>query len=238
MTVIVLADESEVTAKLASEISICAKRALDESGVFRVGLSGGSVLNFLCNAIPRIDTDLSKWKFFFCDERYVVETDPESTYGVYKSKMVPRTNLKLEQFEPIDINLPLNDCASDYEHKILKEFGAKAGTIPIFDLLLLGMGPDGHTCSLFPNHALLDEQTKLIAPIADSPKPPPQRVTMTFPLINCANCCIFAMCGSSKAEMVKRIFVDKEDLPAGRVSPTNGELIIILDKAAGCHIRE
>ncbi|XP_067628897.1 probable 6-phosphogluconolactonase isoform X3 [Eurosta solidaginis] len=198
MTVIVLADESEVTAKLASEISICAKRALDESGVFRVGLSGGSVLNFLCNAIPRIDTDLSKWKFFFCDERYVVETDPESTYGVYKSKMVPRTNLKLEQFEPIDINLPLNDCASDYEHKILKEFGAKA----------------------------------------DSPKPPPQRVTMTFPLINCANCCIFAMCGSSKAEMVKRIFVDKEDLPAGRVSPTNGELIIILDKAAGCHIRE
>lgn len=65
------------------------------------------------------------------------------------------------------------------------------------------MGPDGHTCSLFPNHPLLNEKSLLIAPINDSPKPPPERVTMTYPLINNAKTCIFPICGKGKSEMVK-----------------------------------
>lgn len=104
--------------------------------------------------------------------------------------------------------------------------------IPQFDLLLLGMGPDGHTCSLFPDHSLLTETNCLIAPISDSPKPPPCRVTMTYPLINAARCCAFAMAGQGKAEMVRRILKDKEDLPAGRVQPENGNLVWIVDEGA------
>lgn len=105
-------------------------------------------------------------------------------------------------------------------------------SIPQFDLLLLGMGPDGHTCSLFPGHSLLDETHSLIAPISDSPKAPPCRVTMTYPLINKAHCCVFAMAGDGKAAMVKRILKDKENLPAGRVHPISGNLYWILDEAA------
>lgn len=69
--------------------------------------------------------------------------------------------------------------------------------------MLLGMGPDGHTCSLFPGHKLLEETDALVAPIADSPKPPPQRITMTYPLINNAKLCIFALSGQGKADMVQ-----------------------------------
>lgn len=75
--------------------------------------------------------------------------------------------------------------------------------MPQFDLLLLGMGPDGHTCSLFPGHELLKEQSLLIAPISDSPKPPPKRVTMTYPLINHASAILIPINGKSKAEMIK-----------------------------------
>lgn len=67
------------------------------------------------------------------------------------------------------------------------------------------MGPDGHTCSLFPNHKLLEEKTKWVMPICDSPKPPPERITLTYPVINNASNCIFAMAGEGKVEMVKVI---------------------------------
>lgn len=166
-------------------------------------IKGGSILNYLCEAIPNINSDLSKWRLFFCDERFVRETNKDSTFGGYKANLIPKCTLTVKQFVRINTGLPLEECAKEYEARILKEFNIEDGTIPQFDLLLLGMGPDGHTCSLFPGHDLLSDIDRLIAPINDSPKPPPYRITMTFPLINNARCCIFAMCGEGKAAIVK-----------------------------------
>lgn len=90
----------------------------------------------------------------------------------------------------------------DYAQQVAQAFPTARG-IPKFDLLILGMGPDGHTCSLFPDHPLIEETNVLIASIVDSPKPPPCRITMTFPLINSSKCCIFAVCGEGKADVVK-----------------------------------
>lgn len=98
------------------------------------------------------------------------------------------------------------DAALDYITK-MKELN-QGDELPRIDMLLLGMGPDGHTCSLFPDHQLLKETTKWIAAITDSPKPPASRITMTFPVINNARYCVFAASGKGKAEMIKVNFVE------------------------------
>lgn len=94
-----------------------------------------------------------------------------------------------------------DEAARDYIKKMSVYFPPHS--LPRFDVLLLGMGPDGHTCSLFPGHKLLDESLLWVCPINDSPKPPPSRITLTLPVINNAAKCIFAISGSGKAEMVK-----------------------------------
>lgn len=200
-------------------------------------MTGGSLTKYLSTGLPTIKTDFQKWQLFFCDERYVQKNDPDSTFGVYSRDLIPKIPIDETQFYIIDQSLPLEECAKHYALQIRKAFEMECSVEwPQFDLLLLGMGPDGHTCSLFPGHGLLEEKNVLIAPISDSPKPPPCRVTMTYPVINNAKCCIFAMAGAGKAEMVKRVLVDKEDLPAGRVKPTNGELYWIVDEAAGANL--
>lgn len=232
-----VADEAAVIQNLTELIEKYANEALTARGVFRVGVSGGSLAKYLSTGLPLITTDFSKWKIFFCDERYVEENDPESTFGVYKAKLIPEVSLTEDNFVKINQSIPLADCASEYETKLRTIFDVNQSEIPVFDLLLLGMGPDGHTCSLFPGHRLLEEQNLLIAPIDDSPKPPPSRVTMTFPLINNARCCIFGMAGSAKADMVKRILVEQEPLPAKLVQPSNGDLYWIVDEAAGLYLK-
>lgn len=129
----------------------------------------------------------------------------ESTYGQYKSRLIGKSGIKEEQFVTIVEGLNAEDAAIDYRNKLIEHFPNE--TLPSFDLLLLGMGPDGHTCSLFPGHKLLDETTLWVAPIVDSPKPPPERITLTYPIINNAKCCIFAISGDSKAETIKVIFL-------------------------------
>ncbi|KAJ3635848.1 hypothetical protein MTP99_008720 [Tenebrio molitor] len=226
----VVKNRDEVVAQLADLIKQVSDEKTASQGVFNIGVSGGSLVGFLKEGLPKIQTDFSKWRVFFCDERVVPEDSPDSTFGQYKQHLVGRVGLKENQFVRIKEGISADAAAEDYSRQMARHF--PQGALPKFDMLLLGMGPDGHTCSLFPGHKLLEEKDKWVAAITDSPKPPPSRITLTFPVINNALYCVFAACGKEKADMVKRILVDEEDLPATRVR-ASGSTVWILDREAG-----
>ena len=157
------------------------------------------------------------------------------------------TPLRPDQFLTVNTELEPAAAAADYAARLAAVTGLR------LDLLLLGAGPDGHPCSLFPGHALLQEPGpgeggRVVAHITDSPKPPPCRVTLTLPVtcrsysnsnkvessqvVNSASCCVFAAVGESKAAMMKRLLADKEPLPAALVRPSQGEVVWVLDSGA------
>ncbi|CAL1541899.1 unnamed protein product, partial [Lymnaea stagnalis] len=162
--------------------------------------TGGSAAKFLWDGLPKACTDWSKWRIFSCDERHVPFDDPECSYSIYKSNLFTRVPLSEEHVFPLNPDLFVESAAEDYVRKLGIVF---TDGLQRFEVLFLGMGPDRHTCSLFPGHFLLKETSKIAAAISDSPKQPPKRVTLTFPTINNAACAVFASCGTSKVDIVQ-----------------------------------
>ncbi|KAG8517305.1 6-phosphogluconolactonase [Galemys pyrenaicus] len=204
---------------------------------FALGLSGGSLVSMLARELPSAaapagSASLARWTVGFCDERLVPFEHAESTYGLYRTHLLSRLPIPDSQVITINPQLPVEEAAEDYAKKLRQAF--QGDSIPVFDLLILGVGPDGHTCSLFPDHPLLQEREKIVAPISDSPKPPPERVTLTLPVLNAARTVIFVATGEGKAAILKRILEDKEEnpLPAALVQPHTGKLCWFLDEAA------
>lgn len=123
MQVIVVKSEDVVIKELCQLIETLSKEAIDSNGKFRVGLSGGSLVKYLSQGLPGITTNWSKWQLFFCDERYVPESDADSTFGTYNEQLVKNIPaLSADQFVKINVDLPLNECALDYEQKIREAF--------------------------------------------------------------------------------------------------------------------
>ena len=142
----------------------------------------------------------------------------------------------------INDSVSAEQAADDYEFVIRQLVRTRVISVseisdcPKFDLILLGMGPDGHVASLYPNHSVLGENDEWVTFITDSPKPPPERITFTLPVINSASHVAVVATGVSKAEAlhlaIDDVGPDSPSLPARMVQPTNGKLVWFLDKAA------
>ena len=162
---------------------------------------------------------------------------PDSNYLLCQTELFSKIpDFPTQNVHPIDTSLldDLEELTDDYITQLVQTFGAKdAARFPVFDLILLGMGPDGHTASLFPGHELLNEAQQWVRSIDDSPKPPPKRITLTLPAINHAIRVAFVATGAGKQEMLNKILDHPEEgLPCSRVKPKAGTVYWFVDDAA------
>ncbi len=219
---------------LRAYVIACQEAGLARHGVFKVAVSGGSLPKTLAQALlaaPASDADTvkwDKWEIFFADERAVPLDDADSNYALLKAELLDKLppGGASPMVHPIDASVldDAQELADRYEQALVKSFaGRDSVRLPIFDLLLLGCGPDGHTCSLFPGHELLREGDAWVAPIEDSPKPPPRRVTLTLPVVTHAVRVAFVATGAGKKEVLKEIFEDATGLPCALVNEGCGE---------------
>ena len=201
---------------------------------FKVAVSGGSLPKTLAQALlaPSSSSDdvvkFDKWEIFFADERAVPLDHEDSNYGLLKAELLDKIPEELGKptVHPIDV-AHLDDTqelADQYEQLLVRSFASRDSVkLPIFDLLLLGCGPDGHTCSLFPGHELLREGNAWVAPIEDSPKPPPRRITLSLPVVTHGVKIAFVATGSGKKDILKKIFEGHDGLPCTLVNEGAGE---------------
>jgi len=207
--VLVAPSKSSVGDALSDPIIRACKSALESRDAFTIALSGGSLPSFL-KALPDaferagVDPQWNKWYVLMADERCVPSTDhPDSNHGAIRDNFLSAVPIRITRMYGIH-GKTTEDIASHYEGVVKSLLGLCDGML---DCAVLGFGPDGHTCSLFPGHPLLEEQTRLVAPIEDSPKPPSRRITLTFPVLNklCRQV-VFCGAGSSKTPILKAVF--------------------------------
>lgn len=157
MATIKVLDSSELLEGELKQLIQESYDAAKSDPIFYVGVSGGSFPPLLIKVLKQLhNVDWKKWLFFFCDERCVPSTSPDSTFGQFRKLLEPideKLNLSLNQFITIDSSLKSSKIADDYLSKMRQRF--EGASLPKFHILFLGLGPDGHTCSLFPGHRLL-----------------------------------------------------------------------------------
>ncbi|KAM0664816.1 hypothetical protein ACQRIT_000442 [Beauveria bassiana] len=200
---------------------------------FKVAVSGGSLPKTLAAALLTPSTgsndklDFTRWEIFFADERAVPLDHADSNYALLKTELLDKLPADQQPaVHPIDATHldDVQELADAYEQTLVASFASRDSVrLPIFDLVLLGCGPDGHTCSLFPNHALLRETSAWVASISDSPKPPPKRITLTLPVVTHAVRVAFVATGASKKEIMKQIFDTADGLPCTLVNEGAGD---------------
>ena len=233
-------DPAEICRTAAGEIQRMADRMAMATKPITIALSGGSTprgLHALMANEPIIRDGLP-WQylhFFWGDERHVPPDDPQSNYRMayetlFSPASIPAENIHRVCGEEPDAAL----AAENYEQELQAFFGLEAGQLPRFDCILLGMGPDGHTASLFPGTEALHETTRLV--VANwVEKFETHRITLTVPVLNQADLVIFLVSGAEKAETLKEVLQGDyrpDRFPAQLIRPDNGRLLWIVDRAA------
>jgi 6-phosphogluconolactonase len=232
-------DRRELAAALSAHVAQAAEASYRARVRFCVAFSGGSLMDIIAPVLStaplRDRINWPVWRVFWVDERWVSPSSPESNFGLARRLLLSRVGIPEEHIHAVDDSKSPDEAARAYEAKIRSTLHVETGAFPRFDLVLLGLGEDGHTASLFPGHSVLKEAERWVVPVFNAPKPPPVRITMTLPVINHARHVIFVASGPGKSKIVSKVFHPKDtlpDFPAQMVKPVDGELHWFVDLAA------
>lgn len=239
--VLIMPDGAAVTRRAAEEFLKSATEAVAKKGSFTVSLSGGSTPKALYSLISddpefRSKMPWEKMYFFFGDERHVPPDSPDSNFRMAKEALFSKGLVKPEQITRIKGEYAdAEKAALEYEQALRAYFRLKDGEFPRFDLVLLGMGEEGHTLSLFPGTRALHASDRIVVRNWVG-KLFTERITLTAPAANQANRVIFLVTRADKALALKAVLegpYEPEQLPAQLIQPVNGKLLWLIDQAAG-----
>jgi 6-phosphogluconolactonase len=234
--IIIEADAIQLANKGAALFNQCAKDSIDRKGRFSVAVSGGSTpraMHRLLGQEPYLfEINWQRTDIFGVDERLVPLDDPASNFGAAKTDWLDKIPIPANQVHPMPGQRQPEVGAAEYQSELEKYFHDRQRKFPIFDLIFLGIGTDGHTASLFPGDTAAQTTDKWVLGVKGG-NPDVFRLTLTLQVLNHARSICFMISGNSKAPIIKTVFLDSEALlPAQLVRPLTGKLLWLLDEAA------
>lgn len=235
------ADPAALARRAAQYFLEMASEAVQAQGRARIAISGGSTpkatfaLLADANEPWRNHMPWDNLELYWVDERCVPPDDADSNYRMTREALLEQVPLRPEQIHRIEGELEPEAAAARYESELRNSFRLEGAESPRFDLVQLGMGPDGHTASLFPNTEAVHELSRLAVANHVPQQKDSWRITLTWPVINHANSVFFLIAGADKASVLNEVLTgprDPERLPSQLIWPSSGILTLILDKAA------
>lgn len=237
---IVAENTAALATRAAQHFTELAEQAVAARGRARIAISGGSTPKA---AFQLLGDPSQPWRarmpwesieIFWVDERCVPPDHPDSNYRMTREALLDHVPLRPEQIHRMEGELDPEEGAARYESGLRNSFRLEGAEVPVLDLVQLGMGPDGHTASLFPHSAALDELGRLSVANHVQNKDA-WRITLTWPVINQARSVFFLIGGAGKAAILREVLLgarDPERLPSQLIRPASGILTLILDRAA------
>ena len=245
LTYVVSQDKAALAAKTAEYLTAGAAAAVAARGVARIAISGGNTprptFSLLADRSQQYFARMpwDRLDLFWVDERCVPPDNPDSNYGVAKQILLDHVPLKPEQIHRMEGELDPEEAASRYEATLRNAFRLEGAQTPIFDVILLGMGDDGHTASLFPHTEALHELSRLTVANHVPQQTRSWRITLTSPVINQAREVAFQIEGAAKAQLIHDVFLgpsQPEVYPSQLIRPASGALTLLLDAASAAQL--
>ena len=234
--VVVLDSPEALAARAADEFAGAAEAAIRRCGRFAVALSGGRTPRAMLAALVTRAVDWTSVHFYWSDERCVGPDDPNSNYRMAREALLSKVDVPQTNVHRMHGELAPQAAADAYENDLRAFFGSASR----FDLLYLGLGPDGHAASLFPGTAALHAAGRwCVANEVDEPVASPWRLTLTYDAINAARRVVVLAEGAEKADILAQVLLGQKDVeryPAQGIAPTDGELHWLVDTAAAAKV--